>query len=147
MCKTKQWKLKVCFSRDLGGRLGEKASYQVSINLAAKAWFSRLFPSFSHDSHESIGRKLLGNDTYKTYISVAQGVAEEKEWVRGLTRGRLSWDSVQSSGSVLLGDLSEIRVWCPPPPIEKTAKDQIRTDNDRVSAKWWEDNVRKRLVL
>lgn len=147
MCKTKQWKLKVCFSRDLGGRLGEKASYQVSINLAAKAWFSRLFPSFSHDSHESIGRKLLGNDTYKTYISVAQGVAEEKEWVRGLTRGRLCWDSVQSSGSVLLGDLSEIRVWCPPPPIEKTAKDQIRMDNDGVSAKWWEDNVRKRLVL
>lgn len=60
-------------------RLREKASYQVSIDLATKAWLSRLFPSFSGDSHESIGRKLLGNDTYKTYISVAQGAAEEKE--------------------------------------------------------------------
>lgn len=69
----------MCFSRDLGGRLREKVSYQVSIHLAAKAWFSRLFPYFSHDSRESIGIKLLGNDTYKTYISVAQGVAEEKE--------------------------------------------------------------------
>lgn len=37
----------------------------------------------SCDSHESIGRKLLGNDTSKTYISVAQGVAEEKERVGG----------------------------------------------------------------
>lgn len=40
---------------------------------------------------------------------------------RRSAQGRLSWDGVQRSESVLLGDLSEVRVWCPP-PIEKKLK-------------------------
>lgn len=41
---------------------------------------------------------------------------------RRSAQGRLSWDGVQRSESVLLGDLSEVRVWCPPPPLRKKLK-------------------------
>lgn len=44
--------------------LREKASYQVSINLAAKAWFSRPFPSF----HVILMKALVENSWEMTLL-------------------------------------------------------------------------------
>lgn len=51
---------------------------------------------------------------------------------RGSAQGRLSWDGVQRSESVLLGDLSEMRVWCPLPPLRK----QLKTKEEQTMAEY-----------